>query len=79
MTSNEKKVEIGNLTLYYSYDTIVAFSHPKTGLVVSENIWSVTTAKHITHIDGGLKNRRLPHDLFQTRLEEIFAKENIRI
>lgn len=45
-TANGKK-------FWFSYSTLVAFFSPKTGHVVHENIWTVTTGKHLNWIDGG--------------------------
>lgn len=49
------EVTVGNVTLWFSYRTVVAFSTPETGLVVRENDWKGTTGKHLNWIDGGNK------------------------
>ena len=51
---NLTMVEIGLVTLYFSYETLIAFQHPAAGtrFVVSENQWTATTGKHLTEIDG---------------------------
>ena len=41
---------------YFSYDTLVAFHHTNSGLVVRENIWGNTTGRHLNDIDGGAKD-----------------------
>ena len=41
---------IGNNTVYYSYNTTVAIKTP-IDTYVSENVWSVTTAKHLNRIE----------------------------
>ena len=41
---------IGNKTIYYSYNTTVAVKTP-IDTYVSENVWSVTTAKHLNRIE----------------------------
>lgn len=61
------EVTVGNLDLYFSYQTVVAF-RGDDGLVVSENVWSVTTGKHLSMIDGGRKAYRVPHDVFSAQL-----------
>ena len=63
--------EVGELTVYFSYTTPVAFHTPKTGLVVSENVWSRTTGKHLNWIDGGTKKDRIPHEDFTRQLSEM--------
>ena len=58
-----------NLRVYYSYSTPVALmidGHLK----VSENRWSITTARHLTWIDGGNKKSRLKKEDFQKLLDE---------
>jgi hypothetical protein len=64
-------VRTDNATLYYSYQTVIAFYTDATGLVVSENCWNVTTGKHLNAIDGGNKKARLPRAEFEKRLAEI--------
>jgi len=41
---------IGDKTIYYSYNTTVAVKTP-IDTYVSENVWSVTTAKHLNRIE----------------------------
>ena len=43
-------VWVGDLAIYFSYRTPVAFYTLKTGLVISENVWSRTTGKHLNWI-----------------------------
>lgn len=50
-------VDVGNLTLYFSYKTVVAFSDGYNKTVVSENNWGPTTGKHLNAIDDGNKKR----------------------
>ena len=44
------KVDLGEITLYYSYETIVAYCDGKDDLVCSENVWGTTTGKHLNWI-----------------------------
>ena len=41
---------IGDKTIYYSYNTTVAVKTP-IDTYVSENVWSVTTGKHLNRIE----------------------------
>jgi len=41
---------IGDKTIYYSYNTTVAVKTP-IDTFVSENVWSVTTARHLNRIE----------------------------
>ena len=69
---NAVMVEIGRLTLYFSYQTVVAFKS-EDKLVVSENVWGKTTARHINSIDGGNKAHRLDRASFKAALEKLLA------
>jgi hypothetical protein len=72
IASNVASVEIGPYTFYFSYETCVAVFVPGMGLVVSQNVWSVTTGKHLSIIDGGDKDakaKRRPHDAFKAILD----------
>lgn len=73
------EVNIGNLTLYFSYDTVIAFSTYETGRVVSQNDWGTTTGKHLNWIDGGNKARRLPREQFEAQLAEVLKKHNLTV
>lgn len=63
-------MEVGQLDLYFSYETVVAFRAPKTGLVVSENVWSSTTGKHLNWICPD-KSRRVSNEEFEKQLAEV--------
>lgn len=52
------KVDLGEITLYYSYETIVAYEDDRDGLVCSTNIWGTTTGKHLNWIQS-LKSKRI--------------------
>ena len=74
---DQKDLVINNsLTLHYSYDTVVAFRTPKTGLVISENNWSRTTAKHLNHIDRD-KSKRISKQEFEDQLIEVLQEYNL--
>ncbi len=62
-------VSVGDSLFYLSYDTIVAFSTPKTGLVCCENCWSRTTNKHLNKIAP--KEDRIDRKSFLEKLEEV--------
>lgn len=61
------RVDIGTLSLYFSYETVVAFQDAD-GLKVRENSWSTTTGKHLNWIDGGNKKARLASQVFEDAL-----------
>ena len=71
---NSLKVTLGDLILWYSYQTIVAFScshgqgYPDYRTLVRRNEWSNTTGKHLNWIDGGNKATRVDSKEFEDRL-----------
>lgn len=69
-----KQVNIGPLTLYFSYQTIVGFHHASTGTVVRENDWGPTTGKHLKAIDDGNKKARLSAEDFMARLQPLLDR-----
>ena len=64
------------LTLHYSYDTVVAFRTPSTGLVISKNAWSRTTGKHLNYIDRD-KSKRIPEKEFEEKLIQVLDQYNL--
>lgn len=72
---NFNSVIIGNVELYFSYSTIVAFRTPFTGLVVSENVWSNTTGKHLNWLCD--KDDRVPRQEFLDKLRSIKLDINL--
>lgn len=72
------RVTIGSLTLYFSYQTVVAFED-NMGLKVTENLWGPTTGKHLNAIDGGNKAARLPSAKFTEELEKVLVAHNLEV
>ena len=65
---------IGALSVYFSYETPVAFSVPG-GLVVRENDWGPTTGKHLNWIDRD-KSKRISGADFEKALKaELESRE----
>jgi len=63
---------IGNNTVYYSYNTTVAIKTP-IDTYVCENVWSVTTAKHLNRIEeltGSNREYRMRYKDFIDFLEK---------
>ena len=58
------------IKVYYSYVTPVAFETANGNLHVSKNVWSVTTGRHLTWIDGGNHNNRIEHGEFKKLLDK---------
>ena len=70
-------MNIGNVTLWWSYDTVIAFS---TGypVVVSENNWGPTTGKHLNAINDD-HSTRLPRGKFEKELTKCLKKHKLEI
>lgn len=64
------RVEIGTLTLWFSYETIIAFQS-EGNRVVCENVWSKTTGKHLKSIDGGDRKARVSEAEFERLLAAV--------
>ena len=63
----------GPIKVYYSYVTPVAFETYDGAfkqLYVSKNVWSVTTGRHLTWIDGGNHDNRIEHGEFKKLLDK---------
>jgi hypothetical protein len=58
------RVDFGFVSVWFSYETAIAFQFEGRPVVVHENIWSQTTGKHLTAIDGG-KGLRVPQTTFE--------------
>lgn len=69
MNGNLTDVTVGTVTYWFSYETCVAFQDGSGPRVVSENVWSSTTGKHLNYIDGHRRERRVPHAEFTRLLE----------
>ena len=70
---NLTRVIVGDLSIWFSYETPIAFSSPDE-LVVLENVWGSTTGKHLNSIDGGgekAKARRVSSDEFDRALDAL--------
>lgn len=61
--------------LYFSYQTIIAFSTPQEGLVCCENHWSRTTARHLTSIQPD-KSQRKPYQTFVDLYKSLILKRS---
>lgn len=62
----------GTLTLWYSYETVIGFQDGNLPRVVSENLWSTTTGKHLNAIS--IKKDRIKRAEFERLLAAVMAK-----
>ena len=78
------RIDVGSLTLWFSYDTVVAFAAPNgnssfRNVNVSENCWGPTTGKHLNTIDGGNKRSRIKRADFEAALEAVLKAHSLSI
>ena len=76
--SHAQKIDVGTLTLWFSYDTVVAFRTPKAVFFICENVWGTTTGKHLNWIDPN-KKIRLQSEDFDNRLDHALAKHSLNL
>jgi hypothetical protein len=76
-TNNAVEVAIGDLTLYFSYETLIAYDDNVDGRVVCNNIWSGTTGKHLNYVDGGDKSGRLKGDEFDKKVAAMLKRHGL--
>jgi hypothetical protein len=72
--ANALRFNVGEYSFWYSYQTLVGFRVPGHPLVVHENIWKSTTAKHLNQIDGGRKGERVDAETFARLLKDLVGK-----
>jgi len=65
-----RAVQIEDLELYFSYETLIAFRSNKSGLVIRENNWSVTTGKHLNAVNPD-HSIRISDKYFNEELEAL--------
>lgn len=66
-------MDLGDLEIFYSYKTIVAYQDIQDGLVCSVNQWSTTTGKHLNWIQSD-KSKRVSPELFDSMLADAIAR-----
>lgn len=71
--ANSLRLDIGPLTVWFSYKTPVAFQLDGKLRVVRRNQWGPTTGKHLNWIDGGNQKERVDSDEFERRFNEVLA------
>lgn len=67
------QVSFDKFILYYSYKTIVAYYDDTDGLVCCENVWGVTTGKHLNWIQSD-KKKRVKFDEFNNMLNNMLER-----
>jgi len=65
-------VHVGNLSLAFSYRTIIGFSVGGSRWVIRENVWGPTTGKHLNYLAN--KNTRISEVDFTPRLHAVLLQ-----
>ena len=72
---NLTEVRLGNLSLYFSFSTCIAFAYDMGEVRFKGGRWPRTTMKHRQLLRGGNKTEiNLPADEFDTVIAEIIGK-----
>ena len=75
---NSIRLDVGSLTLWFSYKTVIAFQPGWNETFVSENIWGNTTGKHLNWINPD-HSIRLDRDEFEAKLEEVLKEHSLDV
>jgi len=62
-------IESGNISIYYSYGTIIAIKVDDE-LTISKNIWGTVTGKHLNTIDRD-KSKRVENKVLQELVDKL--------
>lgn len=71
-------VSVGELDIYFSYRTPVAFRTPQTGLVCRVNDWKQTTGKHLNAIEPDHK-KRISGEQFEATFKQVLTDYNLSL
>jgi len=71
--NNNRKVTIGDLELFYSYRTVIAFNRAHWPTVIAQNQWGSTTGRHLNDVNPD-KSIRLPYKEFKQQLKELLEE-----
>ena len=75
-TVNKNEVTLttsnGSITIYFSYQTAVAFELRTDGIVCRENDWAQTTGKLLNELEPDHK-ARVTGEVFEARLEQALS------
>lgn len=76
-TVNQNTVKIGDVQLWFSYETCIAYKVPGYHIVVCENAWSTTTGKLLNKLEPD-KDARYPREAFKKFLDKVFSKIEVK-
>lgn len=67
---NARMITIGELDIYFSYDTVIAFCKNYGDLIITKNVWGTITGRHLNDINND-KSLRIPYGEFKTELKKL--------
>jgi len=67
--ANNTLIESDNISIYYSYETIIAIKVDNE-LTISKNIWGSVTGKHLNAIDSD-KSKRVENEVLQELIDKL--------
>jgi len=69
---NLVSVWVDGVRYWFSFESCIAFRVSGEERVISENVWSAKTGRHLNLV--GPKSDRIPHEEFLRRLEQVQAR-----
>ncbi len=75
---SSRVVSIGNLDLYFSYKTVIAFRDNTTGLIIRQNSWRATTGKHLNAINPD-HSIRISSEEFEKKLNKVLKSHKLSV
>lgn len=73
---NNIMVTVGSLSLWFSYNTVIAFQETGKPKVIRQNEWSTTTGKHLNAIDPD-HSKRISGEAFQKQLDKVMKSHKL--
>lgn len=71
--ANFSNVTLGNVSIWFSYATPIAFQVDHSGFVIRHNEWGSTTGKHLAYLSPD-KARRIDGPTFEAQLAEALTR-----
>lgn len=81
---NNYELKIGNLILWFSYETCIGFEYHSQLLnekdikIISKNEWTKTTGTHLNNLEPN-QNARVPHTEMMSKLNELLIKKGLML
>jgi len=71
---NAVRVDLEDRTLWFSYNTLIAFQIGDNSRVVSENCWGPTTGKHLNALGGDLSGKK--YRVSRAEFERLYQEQS---